>query len=169
MRHQTWLLAPLFFMLMAQQPLMAQQTLSPKLLAQPTLSPNQLYISPALSVRSTLKNEYPVSISGEYLLNQWAGVGGYFGFGLGTNTVFLGARANVHPQTFLKSIATPPKLDYYLGFSAGISVGSTTKAQLSLLPCVGVRYFATNRLAPFVEIGNNPLGYLSVGLSFLAN
>jgi hypothetical protein len=139
--------------------------------ARSTIAKSDILISPALHIRSTLSNEYPVSINAEYLVNNWAGVGGYFGYTLGTNLIFVGAKANIHLQPLLqqkfdRQMTSNPKLDYYVGAKAGIMAGGSPKLQLNLSPCVGVRYFAHQHIAQYIEISSSPLGYISLGLTW---
>lgn len=106
---------------------------------------------------------YGTGITGTYdyglnkLLSVGAGLNGYFSNYKNNdkdNRVFVFGRLNFHLQDALN---LPPKLDIYPGVDVGV-VGK----DFGIGAHIGARYFFTERIGVFAEVGNNG----SLGVSF---
>lgn len=106
---------------------------------------------------------YGTGITGTYdyglnkLLSVGAGLNGYFSNYKNNdkdNRVFVFGRLNFHLQDALN---LPPKLDIY----PGVDVGVLGK-DFGIGAHIGARYFFTERIGVFAEVGNNG----SLGVSF---
>ncbi|WP_160137900.1 DUF6646 family protein [Chryseobacterium sp. c4a] len=106
---------------------------------------------------------YGTGITGTYdyglnkLISVGAGLNGYFSNYKNNdkdNRVFVFGRLNFHLQDALN---LPPKLDIYPGVDVGV-VGK----DFGIGAHIGARYFFTERIGVFAEVGNNG----SLGVSF---
>ena len=106
---------------------------------------------------------YGTGVTGTYdyglnkLLSVGAGLNGYFSNYKNNdkdNRVFVFGRLNFHLQDALN---LPPKLDIY----PGVDVGVLGK-DFGIGAHIGARYFFTERIGVFAEVGNNG----SLGVSF---
>ncbi|WP_250252680.1 DUF6646 family protein [Chryseobacterium sp. Marseille-Q3244] len=106
---------------------------------------------------------YGTGITGTYdyglnkLISVGAGLNGYFSNYKNNdknNRVFVFGRLNFHLQ---EALNLPPKLDIYPGVDVGV-VGK----DFGIGAHIGARYFFTERIGVFAEVGNNG----SLGVSF---
>lgn len=106
---------------------------------------------------------YGTGVTGTYdyglnkLISVGAGLNGYFSNYKNDdkdNRVFVFGRLNFHLQ---EALNLPPKLDIYPGVDVGV-VGK----DFGIGAHIGARYFFTERIGVFAEVGNNG----SLGVSF---
>lgn len=106
---------------------------------------------------------YGTGITGTYdyglnkLLSVGAGINGYFGNYKNNdkdNRVFVFGRLNFHLQ---EALSLPSKWDIYPGIDLGV-VGK----DVGIGAHIGARYFFTEKIGVFAEVGNNG----SLGVSF---
>lgn len=130
----------------------------------------------------------PVTLSGEYSLNNMIGVSAYFGFygksydyvgeNLKYNVVTFGGRLVFHATELINEklkARLPERLDLYatliLGYrnyswsgSNGAVLPNNT-GNVTFGPALGARYMLIKNLGAYVELGRGPFGVLGTGLS----
>jgi hypothetical protein len=128
----------------------------------------------------------PVTLSGEYSVNEIIGASAYFGFydrnwGSGAykyNVVTFGGRLVAHATDLLNDklkTKLPERLDLYatliLGYrhyawssNDGASVPDSG-GKVTFGPAIGARYMIIKNVGVYVELGRGPFGVLGTGIS----
>ena len=128
----------------------------------------------------------PVTLSGEYSLNELIGVSAYFGFygrsydggALKYNVTTFGGRLVFHATDLLNDklkIKLPERLDLYATLILGYRVYSwstnngtplpSNTGNVTFGPAIGARYMVIKNFGVYAELGRGPFGVLGTGLS----